>query len=714
MKRFGKWFGSSLLIVASIFMLTSILSCGGKKKNNGGTTAAAKFKITFKADPADAGTVTATVDGKAITSGAEVEKDKKVVFTLAIKDATKHELDKWDGGATAKKDNALMAELTVAKAVEVIAKLKAKGSADPALTFKSMKILNKDVAKATDGKLSVVLPAGTTKVEQTNIKEAKFMAGTKEVTDATVTLVGTPVTIDAKAQKADLKVKVAAKAGSYAETEFTIAATVEQPPIVLKEVKYAVKLDNADAKDKCSVKIYVGEKAAGATTSTFTKDEAHELKPLPPAAGADAGKLKTTVGTDLLFVVSFADTQRYRVKEWAGATVKPEPADKSEAQTTVGTADVNVTINLEAKPEELKATALKLVDKDRANWIAYEFEAGDGKELAKGFKPADSAIPEIKLDKDAWKNKKLKFEATCGSEAGVTTEVYDGTTKVEDATGLDITETAKTIKLVVQKKDNNVVKKEGVYKFKIVLAEVAKLSKIELKRDTATGASIETLSEVKFKKLCGGLEYVYLVDSNINKVAVVATAADSATVTYKYGGADCNGECTLDATKTCEISVIKKEGDVVKKAKKVYRIKFVKTGDKQNKHHIKNVKICDQTITWDDLDEAENEGANGTKIAHIVLPKSVETDLATKNKIVWENSSADCGEIKISFKKKGESAYGPEEDKTSSAGAANGVVIDSNKDKYPCEVKVVVKKNAGATAATDVTTYIFHVSIAAN
>jgi len=683
-------------------MLTSILSCGGKKKNNGGATAAAKFKITFKADPADAGTVTATVDGKAITSGAEVEKDKKVVFTLAIKDATKHELDKWDGGATAKKDNALMAELTVAKAVEVIAKLKAKGSADPALTFKSMKILEKDVAKATDGKLSVVLPAGTTKVEQTNIKEAKFMAGTKEVTDATVTLVGAPVTIDAKTQKADLKVKVAAKAGSYAETEFTIAATVEQPPIVLKDVKYAVKLANADAKDKCSVKIYVGEKTAGATTSTFKRDEDHELKPLPPAAGADAGKLKTTVGTDLLFVVSFTTTQNYRVKDWTGVTTTTITTDKSEAQATVGDAGVDVTITLEDKPTELKATALKLVDKDRANWIAYEFEAGDGKELAKGFKPADSAIPEIKLDKDAWKNKKLKFVPTFETaDNAATTEVYDGTTKVEDATGLEITETAKTIKLVVQKKESNVVKKEGVYKFKIKLATFAKLDKIELKKTSGTD-ELETWTATNYKLLLASTPagYHFVTAAAETKVKVVPAGKDDATTAIKWKGATCDGTCTLeDSEQTCEITVTKSGLET-----STYKIHFKKFSETGVNNHIKTVKLYGATaLLEDNVDEAASDGANKTKMYEFEVQK---TAIGANNKFICDFVGT-CAEKKLTLKK-GTATEAAEASPNFSAGVS---LPDGNTaTDFPVIIKLEVKKAAGSTG-TDVTTYIFKVTL---
>ena len=46
MKRIGKWFGSSILIVASIIMLLSILSCKqkGKTPDNNKNKTTEKFK----------------------------------------------------------------------------------------------------------------------------------------------------------------------------------------------------------------------------------------------------------------------------------------------------------------------------------------------------------------------------------------------------------------------------------------------------------------------------------------------------------------------------------------------------------------------------------------------------------------------------------------------------------------------------------------------
>jgi len=85
MKRFGKWFGSSMLVIASIFMLASIVSCGDKKKQTGGKgekDGKEMFDITFGVAPSEAGSITAKVDGKDITSPAKVEKDKEIVFTL--------------------------------------------------------------------------------------------------------------------------------------------------------------------------------------------------------------------------------------------------------------------------------------------------------------------------------------------------------------------------------------------------------------------------------------------------------------------------------------------------------------------------------------------------------------------------------------------------------------------------------------------------------
>lgn len=125
MKRFGKWFGSSMLVIASIFMLASIVSCGDKKKQTGGKgekDGKEMFDITFGVAPSEAGSITAKVDGKDITSPAKVEKDKEIVFTLEIKDKTKYAVDKWVGAK--EESDKMTAKLKVAGKVDVKAILK--------------------------------------------------------------------------------------------------------------------------------------------------------------------------------------------------------------------------------------------------------------------------------------------------------------------------------------------------------------------------------------------------------------------------------------------------------------------------------------------------------------------------------------------------------------------------------------------------------------
>lgn len=115
MKRIAKWFGSSALMAASLFMMISVLSCGGKNDTK-------KFKVAFAADPADAGTVTAKTvtkdakDSKAIKSGDMVAEGTEIMFVATAKDG--YEFEKWDGIASDK--------VKVAKELDVKAKFKKK------------------------------------------------------------------------------------------------------------------------------------------------------------------------------------------------------------------------------------------------------------------------------------------------------------------------------------------------------------------------------------------------------------------------------------------------------------------------------------------------------------------------------------------------------------------------------------------------------------
>lgn len=114
MKRIGKWFGSSILIVASIIMLLSILSCKqkGKTPDNNKNKTTEKFKIEFEVSPANTATLKAMEGTTPVNSGDKVEKGKTVVFSLDVKDKG-YVFEKWETKSELTKKTATGAELVV-------------------------------------------------------------------------------------------------------------------------------------------------------------------------------------------------------------------------------------------------------------------------------------------------------------------------------------------------------------------------------------------------------------------------------------------------------------------------------------------------------------------------------------------------------------------------------------------------------------------------
>ena len=84
---------TTFLNLAATALMVAALVLGCKPNvSNGGEVQPEKFTVTFNVNGGN-GELTATVDGKAITSPAQVEKGKNVVFT-----ATPHKnyaVDKW-------------------------------------------------------------------------------------------------------------------------------------------------------------------------------------------------------------------------------------------------------------------------------------------------------------------------------------------------------------------------------------------------------------------------------------------------------------------------------------------------------------------------------------------------------------------------------------------------------------------------------------------
>lgn len=137
-----KWIRGHLLIFISLLCLF-LFSCKNQNSGNLPDEKKEKFLVAFEVDPKAEGNIVATVDGKQVTSGSKVEKDKVVLFTLTINRPKLYMVDDWKK-ATKDPNNPLIATLKVSKDTTVTAKLKTK-STDPILNLDSLIIHNKTV-----------------------------------------------------------------------------------------------------------------------------------------------------------------------------------------------------------------------------------------------------------------------------------------------------------------------------------------------------------------------------------------------------------------------------------------------------------------------------------------------------------------------------------------------------------------------------------------
>ncbi|MGI5102862.1 InlB B-repeat-containing protein, partial [Treponema vincentii] len=140
---------TTFLNLAATALLVAALVLGCKPNvSNGGEVQPEKFTVTFNVNGGN-GDLTATVDGKAITSPAQVEKGKNVAFT-----ATPHKnyaIDKW----SITPSNALIEN---GKAEDTTAKVKVTANTTVNVTFKSIAV-QPPTPPVTDG-CTVTMSAG--------------------------------------------------------------------------------------------------------------------------------------------------------------------------------------------------------------------------------------------------------------------------------------------------------------------------------------------------------------------------------------------------------------------------------------------------------------------------------------------------------------------------------------------------------------------------
>lgn len=185
MKRFNWLTGACFAL--SFFALSALVFSCDQQGGNG----TEEFTVNFAAEPATAGSVIATVNGKTIENGKKVAKNTEVVFTYTVKNKNTHEFEKWEGDASGKNDSVTV---KVTKPINVRAKIKTKTPEQKVAKITELKVVNAaqpNQPLETFDATALENATGTTPVpfelpvdaQALNIK----LVATTDPTDATVT-----------------------------------------------------------------------------------------------------------------------------------------------------------------------------------------------------------------------------------------------------------------------------------------------------------------------------------------------------------------------------------------------------------------------------------------------------------------------------------------------------------------------------------------------
>ena len=293
MKTIHKKNTTFLNLAATALMVVALVLGCNTNVSNGGEVQPEKFTVTFNVNGGN-GKLTATVDGKTITSPAQVEKGKNVVFT-----ATPHKnyaVDKW----SITPSNALIEN---GKAEDTTAKVKVTANTTVNVTFKSIAV-QPPTPPVTDG-CTVTMSAGANGSITAN---PIIPAGGKIAKDTEITFTATANpgyrvdtwtitggTIQAGGQQGDTTAKVKVTANTTVNVTF-------------KAIKYPVTMTHGEHGD---------------ITANMSI----------PAEGID-------YGTEITFTATA--NPGYRVDTW---TVTPAEALIADGQQGDATAKVKITEN---------------------------------------------------------------------------------------------------------------------------------------------------------------------------------------------------------------------------------------------------------------------------------------------------------------------------------------------------------------------------------
>ena len=293
MKTIHKKNTTFLNLAAGLLVAALVLGCN-TNVSNGSEVQPEKFTVTFNVNGGN-GKLTATVDGKAITSPVQVEKDKTVIFT-----ATPHNnyaVDKW----SITPSNALIEN---GKAEDTTAKVKVTENTTVNVTFKSTAV-QPPTPPVTDG-CTVTMSAGA---NGSITADPVIPAGGKVAKDTEITFTATAnpgYRVDTwTVTPAEALIQGGQAGNTTAKVKVTANTTVN---VTFKAIKYPVAMTHGEHGD---------------ITANMSI----------PAEGID-------YGTEITFTATA--NPGYRVDTWTVTSTEALIADGQQGDTT---AKVKVTAN---------------------------------------------------------------------------------------------------------------------------------------------------------------------------------------------------------------------------------------------------------------------------------------------------------------------------------------------------------------------------------
>lgn len=595
MKRFGKWIGGSMLIVASLFVLTSLLSCGGQG-NKPGTPAKTgeEFVITFGVEPADKAKIEAKVDNKLIKSGDKVAKNKEVVFTLSNV-AKGYELEKWEDNSVVKV-NETTAKLKVTKACKVTAKLKTSQQGEKArntITF-STDPENAGIITATIKEKNITVNSNDTIVVEGDVVE---------------------VTVTPKDASKEFEKWVSSEVSITNPKEKTITFTMPNVAVILKA---QFKKNAGEAPSKHKVKFNV-ESTDGKDPEKYGRLKAH-IK----GGAKDGEEVKSNItelekDTVVEFKLKVQKSQEgeyeYEFLKWeGGVSGGTTPEDKGNhklytATLTIGDADATVIAKI--KPISASIEGLKLVQADKETEISKEFSSTDI-QLA-----STQEGKVIDLDYAEVNGKKLKFIAV--------TEPKDATIKfnpeaIGGADGHTLQQGENVVTIEVEKVASTDVPeyKKITYKFIFkVSTPILKCAEIKL------GDLYELTKDEIDEQAAGseGFAYTFDKDQQPVKIMVTPVPSDAKVEIKKDGVALSDGMFTPEEEEKTVTIELSKDGY----PNKTYTLKLKKAKEAE-KHELKELTVGGNKLNANELENASSGDSVVINLKKIPKPLTMTWD----------------------------------------------------------------------------------------